>query len=180
MTIYAEDFQQEWDLRNRVQIGQVVDVDTRRGTITVLVEGLRSRAERVPIPLVGFSINGHRSSWIRYMPQVRDHVLVAYGHKNEPRIIGMTGQSGVYEEVADFKTKEPRRFPTGDFVSLAQGEWDLRSSGGAYVYGNKDGALLLSAGPTVLTRLDKKNNEARSEAGLWEIGGAGSFVRIGD
>lgn len=174
-----EQFRQEWFLKCRVAIGQIRSVNEDKGTVNVtLLDDLKTPEEGLELPLPGFSIHGYESSWIRYMPQTFDLVYIAWSVKNEARIIGTAMIPGEYAEVAEMD--ENADFPHADFVKLRQGEWDLRSSGGAYIRGTRDGHLVLSAGPEVQMRLSKSATECRSEAGLWVKNSLGSFQRIGD
>lgn len=181
-----------WQRFNRVYIGQISAVKERSGLIDVVIlDGLSAKRESLEIPFAGFSVagskdddgnllNGFRSSWIRYMPQVDDLVYVAFGPRGEARILGPANMPGGYKALADSRDKFKSKFPYADFTDLKQGEWDMRSSGGAYIFGNRDGALYLAAGSTVTQRLDKQNNETRAQAGLWVQGSVGSYVRLGD
>lgn len=182
-----------WQALNRVYIGQISSINTKRGTASVVIfDGLGTTRLNLELPWGGFSMNGHKSSWVRYMPQLRsrptsdtDHpggdlVYVAFGPRGEARIVGYATIPGMYEGFVKAKTTNGSAVPRGDFADLRQGEWDMRSSGGAYIFGSRDGMLLLAAGPTVQARFDKPNNEARCEAGLWKVGGTGSFIKLGD
>ncbi len=162
-----------------------------RGTVDVVIfDGLGIERKNLEIPWSGFSMNGHRSSWVRYMPQMRakrgdndvpggDLVYVAFTIRGEARIIGFATWPGDYDRFERSKVDKGTKMPKGDFAVLKQGEWDLRSCGGAYIYGQKDGQLLLAAGPLVQARFNKVEDEGRLEASLWKFGGAGSFVKIG-
>lgn len=191
--ISAEYFKQGWQFLNRVYLGQIDQIDTVRGTCSIVIfDGLDTTRDNIELPRLGFSMNGHQSSWIRYMPQFAsqvggsstdggggDMVYVAFGPRNEARIVGFATDVGVYGELVDERANNPANVPA-EFSPLEMGEWDLRSSGGAYVLGNRAGQLLLAAGPTVQMRFDKQNNEVRTESGLWKLGGGGSFVKLGD
>lgn len=188
----SEDFRQGWQFLNRVYLGQITRVDEESGTCNVVIfDGLDTEREDLELPWSGLSMNGHRSSWIRYMPQISsrlsdtvggggDMVYVAFGPRNEARILGYATELGAYKDFADVRSSDPAKVPKGDFVDLKQGEWDMRSAGGAHIFGNRSGQLLLAAGPTVQIRLDKQNDEARTEAGLWKFGTGGSFIKLGD
>lgn len=182
-----------WQVFNRLYLGQVVGVDNIRGTVDVVVlDNLGIQRSQLSIPWTGLSCNGQKSSWVRYMPQLRarrdakdqaggDFVWVAFGPRNEARILGFASPLGAYAAFEDTARRSaPEKVPYGEFRQLKQGEWDMRSTGGAYVFGSNSGALLLAAGPTTQIRFDKQNKETRAESPLWRIGGEGSFVKVGD
>lgn len=186
----------EWQFLNRTYIAQITGINEADGTASVVfLDGLCATRDGLELPWLGFSMNGQKSSWLRYMPQVADKsttasggevggggdlVYVVFGPHNEARIVGYCTQPGMYAGFVGQKTSAPKTVPRGDFVDLRQGEWDLRSSGGAYILGQNSGALTLSAGPTVRVLLDKQNNESRAEGGLWKVASNGSFTRLGD
>lgn len=177
----SSSLRQEWQYLNRCYIAQIQGIDETKGSCRVVVlDGLDSERGELEIPLGGFGIQNFKSSWMRYMPQINELVYVAFGPQNQARILGYATFPGGYEKIAGFTRTAPTQFPTADFIRLRQGEWDMRSSGGAYIHGNRDGMLLLSTSPSVRLRLDKPNDEARAEAGLWITGGNGNFSRIGD
>jgi len=183
---------QLWQIFNRVYLGQISAIDVDHGTVEVVIlDNIGAKRETLELPWPGMSMNGQRSSWMRYMPQLRkprnaddpaggDWVYVGFGPLNQARILGFAVPEGVYSDFVGVRDKTPNLVPSGDFTTLQQGEWDMRSSGGAYIFGNRDGALLVSAGPRTQMRLDKQNKEVRGESPLWRIGGDGSFFKIGD
>lgn len=182
-------FQDGGKFFNRIYLAQIEAVHEEKGTVDVVfLDDLLTERNGLELPWSGFSKNGHRSSWIRYMPQVVDTdngaagdiVYVGFSSKGEAYILGYATPRGHYAAFLDQKTKNPSAIPRGDLTDLRQGEWDMRSSGGAYIFGAKDGSLLLAAGPQVRARLNKQKNEARLEAGLWDIASGGSFMRVGD
>lgn len=179
--ITPEDFRKEWFFKSRLVIAQVRSVDVEKGTVNVsCIDDLPLAENHVEIPVHAISIQGFSSSWIRYMPQQWDLVYLAFGPKNEPRIVGFATRPEDYQTFQEFKDTHPDEFPNADFTVLQPGEWDLRSSGGAYIYGDRDGHLLLSGGPQVQMRFDKPAKEVRTEGGLWVFGSEGSAFRIGD
>lgn len=187
-------FQEEWQFLNRVYMAQVTFVDETSGRVSaVVIDGTVRKEERLELPFTGFSINRFRSSWVRYMPQRGDHVLIAYGPHNEARIVAFTSgpddayasvirarEAGEVSVVDDDGQRTQVKTNLGDFADIRSGEWDMRSKGGAYIYGDVNGALLLSGGQRTFMRFDKTNAEARGDAGLWVLGSEGSFSRIGD
>lgn len=199
----GEASQRRWGLQNdtqfhnRTYIGQIAGVDTQKGTMTVRI-GVAGKQEDMVIPLVGVSANGAQSSWIRYMPQPNDFVKVAFGPDNRPQCVGMA----VWGHEEDLENNTNRRnAATGyhiggyarltklgadkapglrEFSELRHGEWDMRSSGNAYIKGNRQGTLLLSGGTTKI-ELDRQRNELRSRASTTVINDGGpSTLRFGD
>lgn len=181
-----------WFALSRIYLAQIVGVNEDAGTVDVVVlDGGQTKRETLELPWTGFSMNGHRSSWMRYFPQLRaardendkaggDLVYVGFGPKGDAKILSMAVLPGDYAGFTQAKTTNGKNVPRGDWGSLRMGEFDARSTGGAYIYGDRYGSLLLSAGPLVQMRLNKANNEVRADAGLWVLGAAGSEVRIGD
>lgn len=183
----------EWFIKSRLMQAEIQSYDPVKGTVTVADIG-GSGIEPInglELCYPGFSASytkSFRSSWIRYAPQVGDIVLVAFDNKSEPRIVAHAPYQSLISKVgataqiqeANNNAETRKRFPYGDFCVLQPGEWDMRSSGGAYVKGSNAGELLLSGGPTVTLRFNKSNNDARTEGGLWVINSQGSQIRLGD
>lgn len=187
-----EHFRQEWQFYNRTYIAQVISVNERDGTMSVAVlDGLGTKKENLEIPWLGFSLQGtkdtagiiqnaFKSSWIRYMPQPYDLVYIAFGPHNEARVVGNAMQVGRYKALKKDMELNPSKYPSGELIDLKPGEFDMRSSGGAYIYGSKDGTLLLSAGPASQLRLSKARSEMKFETGMFEAAGSETFLRLGD
>lgn len=171
---------QQWQYLNRIYVAQVMDVNTKEGVVDVaMLHGLGKKEDRLEIPCQ-ISLKGFKSAWQRYMPSKGDLLMVGYGSQGQGMILGPASLPGVYNKIAELKNTNPTKFPHADFSELRSGEWDMRSSGGAYVNGNRDGALVLSAGPTTLMRMDKQEEEVRGDSGLWVLKSRGSNVRLGD
>jgi hypothetical protein len=138
------------------------------------------------------------------MPQRGDFVLVGYDNRDQAFILGYTAGipenvglsvSGAYQQVAAAKdagevvettrsntgveTERTVKAGLGDFLALQPGEYDLRSSGGATIYGNNDGSLYLAGGARAWVRLDKKNQEVHGEAPLFYLASTGTELRSG-
>lgn len=190
--VTTDTFRQGWQYLNRIYLAQIVVVNKTKGTINVEVrDGLIMERKELEIPWTAFSfdgatdgdgnlVNAWKSSWMRYMPHVGDLVYIGFGPHSEARVLGMATGAGQYDVWRKERQKNPSKVPVGDWRVLNSGEWDMRSSGGAYIFGATSGELLLSAGPMVRARLDKANDEGRLEAQLWQMGGAGSHIKIGD
>lgn len=180
--------EQRWN--SRIHVGQVVHVDEEAGTVDVHISGL-SEIVRCVIALGGISVQGAHSSWMRYMPQVHDFVKVGFGPDNVPECLGAatwghkvttTSRSrGLNRDgyLAVSTAAEDRPAGLGPFRVLEQGEWDMRSSGGAYIWGSRAGTLLLSAGP-IATEVDREAREVRSTTPHTRITDDGCDLRFGD
>lgn len=171
-----------WFYYSRIALGQIKSVQEDKGTCTVWVfDNLGQEMSNLELPSAGMSFQQHRSSWFRYMPQVADLCFVGFAVNGSPRILGYTAGVGYVEEFfKQKKDKQTSQHIPADFRKLKQGEWDLRSPGGAYIHGSVNGALLLAAGPYVQSRYDKVNNELHCKSGLYVWESEGSFARLGD
>lgn len=181
--------QDERQVHNRVHVGQILSVDPGRGTCKVAVHGTPQEFTAV-IPTQAISLNqanGFKSSWQRYMPQRYSFVKIGYGLDNRPQLLGMAtwghagSTNGPY--IAGYAQVQERanRSEDGlsDFVELQEGEWDMRSSGNAYLHGSNKGRLLL-AGGAVRMELRKEEDEFDLRSSLTRItNGAGSTIRLG-
>lgn len=113
----------DWQIFNRVYIGQVISVNPRNGTVSVFIgDGLGSKKDNLEIPVHALSVNGardsdgtlisaFRSSWIRYMPQEYDLVYVAFGPQNQARILGHATHPGTYKQLVDLKNANSTLYP---------------------------------------------------------------------
>jgi hypothetical protein len=193
---YRRGSQDEWQFKNRIFIGQIASVDEVNGRITVRT-ATGDEEFTLHIPLYGFSIRGLRSSWIRYMPQTRDYVKIGFGPDNRPEILGYAawgdarnatnvGQrrdlqaphNSAYASIAGFAKDNVNGMQI--FRQLKQGEWDMRSSGGAELYGTRDGALTLAAGGGADIRLNKLRQEIKSRTRLTAFENDGVEFRFGN
>jgi hypothetical protein len=193
---YRQGQQEERFFKSRTHIAQIVSVDdlNGRGTVRVATTG---EEYTLTLPLGGFSINGISSSWMRYMPQRRDHVKLTFGPDNRPEIVGYAA-FGEEPDGADAASRQGGHIPKNGayatvrrlaeqnvnglqiFRRLRPGEWDMRSTGGAEIYGNRFGTLTLSGGAPAVVTLDKQHSEIRGRTGLTVLGGDGVEVRFGD
>lgn len=181
--------QEERQNYNRIYVGQVVDVDEANGVLTVTTTG--GVRDRCVLPLGGLSHQGAQSAWIRFMPEVGDHVLVAFGTDGQMFCLGMTawGDSpelepghrvGGYAQIAEIAQRDSPPAGVREFIELKPGEYDLRSSGGAYVHGSRGGVLTLSGGGLTRLAIDARRSEAALRAGMFEYAEAGVKLRAGD
>lgn len=192
-------YRNETQYHNRVLIGQIINVRTNEGLITVRVT--TGATYKMVIPLLGLSgpvvdANGDtvrtaaRASWMRYMPQVHDIVKVGFGPDNRPEVVGYgtwgdlesepgpRGNLGGYANLSTLRDANPS-VGMDTFIDLKPGEWDMRSSGNAYIYGSRFGALILAGGGVTLQLL-KDQSELDSRAGLYKLESVGSVLRFGD
>lgn len=187
--------QEERQVKNRVVIGQITSVDDADGAVTVTLQQTQEQV-KVAVPLGGFAINGLRSSWMRYMPQEYEFVKIAYENDGTPLIVGYAtfGENfdpkterrggGVAPRQSAYATaRELARTNTNGmqiFRALRPGEWDMRSQGGAEIYGDRDGNLTLAGSGGAVIRLVKSRRELRGTADLHALSGTGIDFRIGD
>lgn len=174
--------QEEWAFKSRTFTGQIVGIDEENGKLSVQLLGSRQKYD-VDAPVVGLSVRGVKSSWMRHMPQVRDYVDISFGPDNRPKLHRVTAwkfrsDSGGWAEIAKAAAANDGNLGLV-WRKLKQGEFDCRSSGGAGYYFTADGHAVLEAGPTAI-ELDKNRFESFGTAGLWVRRGDGVEVRFGD
>lgn len=195
---YRWGIQDEKQFHNRTNIGQITGIREDDGLMTVRLT--TGAIHRMPIPVLGFSPpvvgldnqtirGGARSSWMRYMPQVGDFVKVAFGPDNRPEALGAAtwgdlpsergpqGQLGGYAQVSRARDRGEPGLAT--FYRLRQGEWDMRSSGNAYIRGGQFGTLYLAGGSQQLL-LKKEQEEVDGRMGLLRLDSTGAQLRFGD
>ena len=195
----ASIFRDEKQYHNRVLIGQIINIRPEDGIITVRVT--TGATYKMVIPLMGLSgpiidangdvvRTGARASWMRYMPQDHDIVKVGFGPDNRPEVIGYgtwgdmptekgpLGNLGGYSSMAQLRNANPSVGMEG-FEPLRPGEWDMRSSGNAYIFGSKFGQLTLAGGGVNL-QLVKDQSELNGRSGLYKLESVGASMRFGD
>jgi hypothetical protein len=160
----------------RVQRATIQSVNTSDGTCTIAYEATPSDNTGVNIPMFFFSLgpDGQRntSAWHRYMPFVGDIVLVGFDPNGQPRILG-------YDLVSySYITQLNSTLPGFGFNALQSGEWDMMSTGGAYLKGDNNGVLTLVGG-IQLIRLDKQRAEIDLQTGLEKLTTGSSTFRRG-
>ena len=187
-------FRQGWQLYNRTYNARVEYVNVAKGTMRILVlDDLGIGREDVEINWGRFSFTGTKdpesqqivdafdSSWDRHCPTEGDIIVVAFGPKNEVKMLGYGQTSGLNAALYALKNDATQKtlIPNADFRILQRGEWDKRSSGGAYIAGLQNGELFFSAGALTTTRLSKLRNEHKTTTGLWTTTAQGSQLRFG-
>lgn len=184
--------QAEWAYKSRTYVGQIESVDPNNGVIKVHVQGIHE-SRNANIPLWGLHYDGYRSSWFRYMPEPGAFVKCSYGPRNELEVLGYEAVGDEVDPTSDDQTgastpqvggyatirKQSMSVGLKVFRPIQQGEFDLRSAGGAGFYASRDGVMTLEAGPRTFS-LDKTRNEAVGVAGLHVLGDNGVEVRFGD
>lgn len=192
---YRWGLQDEKQFHNRIYVGQISYVDTNRGTIDVVI-GSAGKKEKVVIPLLALSANGFQSAWMRFMPAVGDYVQIGFGADNSPHVLGYATwghedfgatsgtdvtasgyRVGGYATLSKLRAKNVAGLR--EFVQLKPGEWDMRSSGGAYMRGSRNGTLLFATG-SVSRTYDKVRSEIRDSAAMYEYDEGGIRIRLGD
>lgn len=180
--------QDEQQGHNRVYVGQVVDVDETNGVLTVVTTG--AGQHRVVVPVGGLTVDGRRSAWMRYMPGKYDHVLLGFGPDKQPFCLGAAAwghdetvvagnRLAGYGRLATAAARDDAPAGLREFVPLRSGEWDMRSSGGAYVHGSRLGVLTLSGGGSTKVVLDKDRDEAVVGTAMFEYADGGVKLRVG-
>lgn len=158
----------------RIQKAVITDVNEETGTCSIAWESTPGERRQVNLPFyVHFSTKGKRrkSAWQRTMPQAGDLVLVGFDSNSTARIVGYDSLG--YDQLKNIQDEEGKF----GFQDLKAGEFDQKSSGGAYYRGDALGTLFLAGGMTSLT-LDKKNYELRVNSGLTkETLGTSTFRR---
>lgn len=174
----------------RLHIAQIKSINPDTGLMKVKIRGQELTLD-VPVP-VKLHIDGAASSWQRYMPSENDFVIIGFDGADQPIVVdhytwgesastdsasALPGYVGGYAVATDLREQGVAGFR--EFVALKRGEFDMRSAGGAYIYGSRGGALRLDAGMASFV-LKKNENEIRERAGLTEVKSDTSFIRVGD
>lgn len=151
---------------------RVQDLNLVTGKMRVIIEGTR-QARPVLMPLLGLSspfgdaeaTQGFNSSWLRYIPQVGDVILVGFDSNGE---IYSFGYHAAYYEA--FSTMDDAREDRGGIgwgeasgVDLKPGDIHGRSARNCTLYMGKD--ALFAAGPISL-HLRKSQGDATLTSGL--------------
>lgn len=167
---------------NRVQPGVITHVDPD-GWMNVTVPGLN---KDVTVRTPGFvSMRGFESAWFRFYPHAKSHATVAFGSDNTAELVGVPSLQGTprqtkgHRHIYDAIDASGAKSGLSTFERLKQGEWDLRSSGGAYIRGSNQGALTLTGGSMTSVTLSKAREEARVEAPLFQVTSGACEVRLG-
>lgn len=196
-SVYRWGTEGESAFNNRTVIGQILNLGPDEGLMTVRLTS--GPILKMVIPLLGLSYPlsnrdgsgllrpGTRASWMRYMPQFGDYVKVSFGLDGRPEAIGpaswgdlpseagLPGHLGGYAQLSRARD----RGELGEFAALRPGEWDMRSSGGAYIKGSEFGTLTL-AGGSVTMLLKREADEIDARAGLLRFRSTGCEMRLGD
>lgn len=151
---------QESSFMSSIHRARVSDVHVDKGTVNVVFESLPYSRE-VTIPLLGLSVppksseddkNYLRSSWGRYIPQVGDVLMIAFGSDGSAYALGYHAM--FYEGMDQFDSANEARGGIGWGVSsgreaLQPGDWDFKSARNSSLYiGNR---ARLASGPHSIT-----------------------------
>lgn len=178
---------EEWNFKHRTHDGQIRHVNAVDGKITVQLFGSNEQYV-VDIPVQELSFQGVGSSFQRAMPQTNSYARIGFGPQNNAYCVRLmtwnpSADNGMYGQLAALAQADRDAGGVTGFGyvwrDLAEGEFDLRSKGGAGYYFTEDGHALFEAGPTTI-ELDKNRFESTGNAGLWVRGGDGTEVRSGD
>lgn len=157
-----------------IQRAVITDVNEAAGTCTIAFDNTPGERPNVPLPFyVHFGRKNQRrkAAWCRFMPQPGDVVRVGFDSNAEACIVGYDSLG--YSQLASIQEEEGKF----GFADLKMGEFDQKSSGGAYLKGDVNGALLI-AGGMASSVFDKKNYEVRTNGGrVKETFGASIFRR---
>ena len=194
--MYANDLRRGNFVRSRIHLGKLTSAPTVDGLVEVQISQT-AESKSVLIPLPGFSVNRQNSAWSRFAPQAGDYCWVGYTITNQPVILSFTAWGTSSDGKQDIDTggvrrvnniaDEDRTKSAGDSTTngtkrirkLAPGEFDMHSSGGADIYGNKDGLLRLSGGSTSLS-LNKSQSCLKASSSAYDLSARGSRIRFGE
>jgi hypothetical protein len=184
----------EFAYKSRLWLGQIVDIKEEDGTATVKVIGQNPGAADqdliIPCAVSIPNANGTKSSWQRYMPQKHDYVKLTYRTDGHAEIVCMAMYGGIKEKekksaqgqtyaVLKEMNASKNYFGLRDFRPLKQGEWDMRSSGGAYIFGSNKGRLILRSGMSQIS-VERQQDEIRQVTGLLKLKTTNSELRFGN
>lgn len=144
-----------------LQRATITDLDSTNGTCTIEFEATPGERPGVNLPLymhLGTPGNRRKANWKRHMPCIGDTVVVGFDSNAAVRIIG-------YDYIDYTVAAEIQATEKYGFVDLVEGEFDERSSGGAYIKGDANGNLLLAGGMSSIW-CDKRRGEIRYRAPL--------------
>lgn len=127
---------------DRIQVAVVAEVDPKEGFVTLLFTDQTSARDKVPIPVVAMS----QDSWIRYIPQVND--LVVVGFRPDDSVVVLSWIPFQYKNrVEAFENKLSNAAGIEKMPEMAQqlapGEIDMRSKGGGYIRLTNNGDVLI-------------------------------------
>lgn len=152
--------------------GTIASVDTKKGTVGVRMgRGIGHRPD-VKIPMFQLSFNLTASSWFRFMPQVGDNVTLVQNVDGSMHIVNYECLN--YQQLSDADSQDEFLFR-----ELKQGEFEVRSSGLASIFGSKTGTLRLAGGPATLT-LNRKDQAADLSAPFIRMGALACEIRFGE
>lgn len=119
----------------------ITGVDQTGGYVSIMFTDQFGTRDHVPIPVVGMS----QDSWIRYIPQINDIVMVGIRPDDSAVIVGWLPYN-YGKRVDAFNNNETNAAGGGNnemMQELKPGEIDLRSKGGSYLRLNAIGDVLI-------------------------------------
>jgi len=153
--------------------GTITAVNTRDGTVHVSLEdgGLGVRPG-IQIPIFQFSYMRGTSSWFRFMPQRGDRITL---------VRNLNGRF----HIVNYECLNYRQLANEDeggqllFRELKEGEYEIRSSGAAAIFGSKDGTLRLAGGPATIT-ISRPDMSIEADATLHKVTSLACQIRFGE
>lgn len=185
---YRRGSQNEEENKDRLVVAQIHSIDTKNGLATVRTSAGEEYTVQIPMKL---SVQGRKSSWQRYMPQTWDSLKVDFTRENTPEAVAHAApgeettstqgalRQGRYANVAKMAADDLEGFGK-IWRELKEGEWDMRSCGGAEIYGDRFGTLSLAGGGGAAIALDKNREEFRTRTRLSIFTHDGVEVRFGN
>jgi hypothetical protein len=177
-----KDMRDSTQYHSRLVRGQIQSATESEGKATIATFEIIGQ-RKVTVPPLWFSAAGRKSAWARYMPLGGEIVNVAYRNDDTAQIVGYDATASNQKDVAGWsvlKGFEEAGDVAGfaDFKELKGGEFDLRSSGNAYIFGSNVGTLLLSGGQAFI-KLDKQAYRIESKAAETHFFAEASQTRFG-
>ena len=197
-------------LQSRITVGRISGVDEQNSIMLVEAADSCSVGLPVSLPFGGLTAQqGKPTAWIRYMPRVGDFVVYArdnrglafplsfvpYNLAGNPTTSssdtagtkgGSSGSNYGQDAWSPGTAKAHALHEAGtvagfeQWSTLRSGEWDMKSSGGAYIHGSKGGSLTLSGGGATNWILSKKRTEISGATELMKVTAGNCAFRYGD
>jgi len=191
----------DFTLQSRITVGRINSVDEQNSIMTVEATDTCDTGLPVSLPFGGLTAQeGNPTAWIRYMPRAGDFVVYArdnrglayplsfvpYNLAGPPTTSasdtagtkgGSSGSNYGQNSWSPGTAKAHALHKAGTVAGFEQwavlraGEWDMKSSGGAYLHGSKGGTLTLSGGGASNWILSKKRTEISGSTELMKVAG---------
>lgn len=164
---------------SRPFIAQIIGIVPERNVMLVAGAGLQAPIE-VSIP-AKLSIHAERSAWQRFQPGRYDFAIIEFDARNTPICTGWAQWDPTlsqYEQDVHSGYVNSQAGLT-ELAPLEPGEWDMRSSGGAYVKGNEFGTLVLAGGAQSV-EIQREEERIKADSEQYELNSNGSRITFGD